>query len=118
MLAFKRVMVNKMDLPTIIFDEIDTGVSGEVSIKMGKLIKEMSNKVQSLVITHLPQVAVLGSTHLFVYKLVEDLHTKTHVKLLNEKERVLELAKMISGEAPTELSLQNAKEMLLQNQLI
>jgi DNA repair protein RecN (Recombination protein N) len=114
MLAFKRVMTNKMNLPTIIFDEIDTGVSGEVSIKMGKLIKEMSNKVQSLVITHLPQVAVLGKTHLFVYKTVEGTFTKTKVKELSEKERVVELAKMISGEEPTELAIQNAQEMLLQ----
>jgi DNA repair protein RecN (Recombination protein N) len=114
MLAFKRVMTNKMNLPTIIFDEIDTGVSGEVSIKMGKLIQEMSNKVQSLVITHLPQVAVLGKTHLFVYKTVEGIYTKTKVKTLGEKERVVELAKMIAGEEPTELALQNAQEMLMQ----
>ena len=112
MLALKSLLVKGMKLPTIIFDEIDTGVSGEVADKMGSIIRELSQKTQVINITHLPQIAAKGKSHYLVYK--EDTATATHtrVRKLNEEERVLEIAKMLSGSRVTEAALEHAKGLL------
>lgn len=112
MLAIKYVLTNKVALPTIIFDEIDTGISGEVSIKMGKMIREMSKGHQVIVITHLPQIASMGDKHYFVYKDISGKRSVSRMKELNSKERVSEIAKMIGGENPSSAAMTNAKEML------
>ena len=112
MLAIKYVLADKVALPTIIFDEIDTGISGEVSIKMGKMIREMSARHQVMVITHLPQIAAMGDKHYFVYKDTSGERSISRMKELKEAERVSEIAKMIGGENPTQTALKNAKEML------
>lgn len=112
MLAIKYVLTNKVALPTIIFDEIDTGISGEVSIKMGKMIREMSKEHQVIVITHLPQIASMGDKHYFVYKDISGKRSVSRMKELSSKERVSEIAKMIGGENPSSAAMMNAKEML------
>jgi DNA repair protein RecN (Recombination protein N) len=112
MLAIKYVLADKVALPTIIFDEIDTGISGEVSIKMGKMIREMSARHQVMVITHLPQIAAMGDKHYFVYKDASGERSISRMKELKETERISEIAKMIGGENPTQTALKNAKEML------
>lgn len=113
MLCIKSLLAEKEQLPTIIFDEIDTGVSGEVAIKMGQIMRRLSNNLQVISITHLPQIASLGNHHYFVYKDQLQKETITKMKLLNNEERVLEIAKMLSGEKPTAGALENAKELLL-----
>ncbi|WP_018344413.1 DNA repair protein RecN [Cytophaga aurantiaca] len=115
MLAIKYVLADKVALPTIIFDEIDTGISGEVSIKMGKMIREMSARHQVMVITHLPQIAGMGDKHYFVYKDASGQRSISRMKELKESERISEIAKMIGGENPTATALKNAKEMLMSN---
>ncbi|ABG60253.1 DNA repair protein RecN [Cytophaga hutchinsonii] len=112
MLAIKYVLADKVALPTIIFDEIDTGISGEVSIKMGKMIREMSARHQVVVITHLPQIASMGDKHYFVFKDASGERSVSKMKELLAKERVTEIAKMIGGEKPSETALKNAMEML------
>ena len=112
MLAIKYVLADKIALPTIIFDEIDTGISGEVSIKMGKMIREMSAKHQVIVITHLPQIASMGDKHYFVFKDASGKRSISRMKELLAAERITEIAKMIGGENPTPTALKNAKEML------
>jgi DNA repair protein RecN (Recombination protein N) len=115
MLTLKSLLVNGMNLPTIIFDEIDTGVSGEVADKMGNIIKELSKKAQVINITHLPQIAAKGDAHYLVYK--EDTPTTTHTKVrkLNNDERVMEIAKMLSGSKITDAAIQHAKEVRIEN---
>jgi DNA repair protein RecN (Recombination protein N) len=112
MLALKSLLVKGTNLPTIIFDEIDTGVSGEVADKMGDIIKELSEKAQVINITHLPQIAAKGDSHYLVYK--EDTATSTHTKVrkLTNDERVLEIAKMLSGSKITETAIEHAKDLI------
>jgi DNA repair protein RecN (Recombination protein N) len=112
MLALKSLLVRGTNLPTIIFDEIDTGVSGEVADKMGDIIKELSQKAQVINITHLPQIAAKGNTHYLVYK--EDTSNTTHTKVrkLDYNERVLEIAKMLSGSKITETAMEHAKDLI------
>ena len=112
MLAIKYMLADKVALPTIIFDEIDTGISGEVSIQMGKMIRKMATRHQVMVITHLPQIAGMGDKHYFVYKDTSGERSISRMKELNTKERIEEVAKMIGGDKPTEIAIQNAKEML------
>lgn len=112
MLSIKSLLSKTKSLPTIIFDEIDTGVSGEVADKMGKIMDEMSAHMQVLAITHLPQVAARGHKHYKVYKEDTDDRTVSHIKPLSPDERVEELAKMLSGSTVTEAALANAKELL------
>ena len=97
---------------TIIFDEIDTGVSGEVADKMGTIIKEVSQNIQVINITHLPQIASKGDYHFFVYKESGDAATSTQIRQLDEQERITEIAKMLSGKSLTEAAIQNAKALL------
>lgn len=112
MLSLKSLLVKGMELPTIIFDEIDTGISGEVADKMGDIIKEMSAKTQVIDITHLPQVAAKGNTHYLVYKEDTPTATYTRVKRLTNEERVTEIAKMLSGSKITDTALEHAKDLL------
>lgn len=106
------MMAEKMQLPTLIFDEIDTGVSGDIAHKVGMLLQELSSKHQLVAITHLPQLASKGNHHLYVYKVTDDKKTITNIKLLSESERKNEIAKMLSGEKITETAIANAAELL------
>lgn len=112
MLGIKSVMAESMNLPTIIFDEIDTGVSGEIAHKMGKLMKQMSKKIQVVAVTHLPQVASNGNSHLKVYKDDNEEKTISHIKVLDENERIKEIAGMLSGDTINEVALENARMLL------
>ena len=112
MLAIKSLIASHTALPTIIFDEIDTGVSGEVANKVGQVMERLSANLQVITITHLPQIASKGQSHYFVYKDNETATTYTRIKQLTEQERVLEIAKMLSGDKPGESALQNARELL------
>jgi DNA repair protein RecN (Recombination protein N) len=112
MLSIKSLVAQNTALPTIIFDEIDTGVSGEVANKVGQIMEKLSENLQVITITHLPQIASKGQSHYFVYKDDEGATTYTRIKQLDEKERVLEIAKMLSGDKPGDSALQNARELL------
>ncbi len=111
MLAIKAVSQNSIDGGTIIFDEADTGVSGKVAESIGHVIKKISKKQQVICITHLAQVACFANNHLFIEKEQMDNTSKVHVRLLNEKESVYELAKMISGKEITQQSIDHAKKL-------
>jgi DNA repair protein RecN (Recombination protein N) len=112
MLSIKSLLSDSSGLPTIIFDEIDMGVSGEIADKVGNIIKRMSKGMQLINITHLPQVACKGDFHYLVYKSDEGETTTAHVKLLNNEERHIEIARMLSGEELTEAAMENARELL------
>lgn len=111
MLAIKAVSQNSKDGGTIIFDEVDTGVSGKVAESIGHVMKKISKKQQVICITHLAQVACFANNHLFIEKEQMDNTSKVHVRLLNEKESVYELAKMISGKEITQQSIDHAKKL-------
>jgi len=115
MLSIKSIMATKKALPTIIFDEIDTGVSGDVADKIGQILLGMSEKMQVISITHLPQIASKGKFHLFVYKNDNNEKTISHIKELNKDERVVEIAKMLSTGNPTASAIKNAKDLLSAN---
>lgn len=110
--AIKYLMADKMALPTLIFDEIDTGISGEVALQMVRMMKEISQNHQVICITHLPQVAGQGDLHYFVYKDNSSAKTVSKIKLLEEEGRIQELAKMIAGAAPSASALESARELL------
>jgi DNA repair protein RecN (Recombination protein N) len=112
MLAIKYLISNSSALPTIIFDEVDSGVSGDIADKVGNLIKEMADKMQVINITHLPQVASKGEHHYLVYKSSSNGTTKTFIRLLDEAERIREIAKMLSGDSISEAAIENAKVLL------
>ncbi|MFA8301296.1 MAG: DNA repair protein RecN [Hyphomicrobiales bacterium] len=112
MLAIKSLVAESSMMPTIIFDEIDTGVSGEVAGKVGKILRKMSKDHQLMAITHLPQIAGKGLQHYLVYKKTDDNSTKSSLRLLGQEERVTELAKMLSSERITEAAISTAKELL------
>jgi len=112
MLCLKSVLANSTGLPAIIFDEIDSGVSGEVASMVGAILSEMGKSMQVINITHLPQVAARGKVHYHVYKEDNDHSTITRVRLLNEHERVTEVARLLSGSTITEAALRNARELL------
>lgn len=112
MLAVKSILARKSTLPTIVFDEIDTGVSGDVADKMGELMRKMSQQMQLICITHLPQIAAKGTTHFKVYKYNRDNETHSNIKALSPEERVEEVAGMLSGSKLTDAALLNAKELL------
>ncbi len=115
MLAIKYLISGSLGLPTIIFDEIDTGVSGEIAHKVATIMKEMSRDHQICSITHLPQVAARGDQHFLVFKTDDQEATHTRMKLLNEEERLAELAKMLSGKALTPAAYENARVLLSGN---
>lgn len=112
MLCLKALLAERTALPTIIFDEIDTGVSGDVADKIGNILFAMGKSMQVITITHLPQMASKGSNHLFVYKSDNKDKTTSSIKQLNKEERIAEIAKMLSTGTPTETALKNAKELL------
>lgn len=112
MLAIKSIVSKKMQLPSIIFDEIDTGVSGEVAAKMGELMQALGERIQVITITHLPQVAAKGQSHFKVYKQDDDHSTNTRIKTLNDDERVAELALMLSGSSDNQAAFAAAKTLL------
>ena len=112
MLALKYILAEKKQLPTIIFDEIDTGISGEVAIKMGIILQEMSGKLQVIAITHLHQIAGKGSSHFYVYKDNSDTKTVSLMRKLSGDERIIEIAKMIGGQNPSESAIRSAIEIL------
>ncbi|GGB68392.1 DNA repair protein RecN [Flavobacterium suaedae] len=112
MLSVKAVLAEYSNLPTIIFDEIDTGVSGEISNKMGDIMKAMSKNMQVFAITHLPQIAGKGDTHYKVFKTTEGDNTVSELKLLSQDERVNEIAEMLSGKDISETALTHARELL------
>jgi DNA repair protein RecN (Recombination protein N) len=112
MLAIKEILAKHQQLPTILFDEIDTGVSGEIAEKMGTILANMGQQRQVISITHLPQLAAKGAHHYFVYKDVVDERSITQLKKLSSEDRVGELAKMLSGATMTEAAMNNARELL------
>ncbi|GAB4013006.1 DNA repair protein RecN [Spirosoma migulaei] len=114
MMAIKYILASKRSLPTIIFDEIDTGVSGEIAIKMGNMMHEMSHSHQIIAITHLHQIAGQGTAHYFVYKDHSADKTVSRIKKLTLDERINEIAQMIGGKNPSASALKNAREILKQ----
>jgi len=112
MLTLKSLLVKSKNLSTIIFDEIDTGVSGDIADKMGNMMKQMSEDIQILTITHLPQVAAKGQQHLKIYKTTNDNKTVTSLSILSPQEKVEEIAKMLSGKELTKAALENARNLI------
>jgi len=111
MLCIKSLIAQSVDLPTMIFDEIDSGISGEAARQVGIIMKELASKRQVICITHQPQIAGKADAHFFVYKeLVRD-SVKTSIRQLTKEERVTAIAKMLSGEKPTVAAMENAREM-------
>lgn len=112
MLCLKAIVAKLIDLPTVVFDEIDTGVSGETAFKIGTVMNDLSSSLQLLAITHLPQIASRGEVHFFVYKEVIGKRAFTKVSKLKSEDRIVEVARMLSGDKPTAIAMQNAKELL------
>jgi DNA repair protein RecN (Recombination protein N) len=112
MLAVKAILAKYSKLPTLIFDEIDTGVSGEIAIKMGEIMKEMSKSMQIFAITHLPQIAAKGNVHFKVFKSTIGDDTQSELKVLTTEERVVEIAQMLSGTVISDSALNHAKALL------
>ena len=112
MLCIKSLVAQKLQLPTLIFDEIDTGISGEAARQVGKIMKELAEQHQVISITHQPQIAARANAHYFVYKEIKGDKIATSIRLLNNDERINAIAKMLSGEKPTAAAIENAKEMV------
>jgi DNA repair protein RecN (Recombination protein N) len=112
MLTLKALLATRKNLPAIVFDEIDTGVSGDVADKIGNILLKMGKSMQVIAITHLPQMASKGKHHLFVYKNEDEDRTVSHIKELSKEERITEIAKMLSTSNPTVSALKNARELL------
>ena len=112
MLCLKSIVAHTMQLPTLIFDEIDIGISGETAQRVGKVMKDLGNTHQVVCITHLPQIAAKADKHFFVYKEAAGETVQSKVRVLDPKDRVVEIAKMLSGDQPGKAALQNAKELI------
>jgi DNA repair protein RecN (Recombination protein N) len=112
MFCIKYVMAEKKSMPTLVLDEIDTGVSGEIAMKLGGLMKSMSKEHQLITITHLPQIAAKGDSHYFVFKDNSSKKTVSSIRELKNDERIEEIAKMIGGAKPSKVALENAQELL------
>ncbi len=113
MLCIKSLVAKSMNLPTLIFDEIDSGISGEAAKQVGVIMKELAGARQVISITHQPQIAGKADAHFFVYKAIKGNAVTTGIRLLNTDERIVAIAKMLSGEKPTAAALENAKEMVM-----
>lgn len=113
MLCIKSLVAQSLDLGTLIFDEIDTGISGEAAKQVGVIMKDLAKKRQVISITHQPQIAGKADAHYFVYKQIKGETIKTNIKLLTQEERITAIAKMLSGEKPTAAALENAREMVM-----
>jgi DNA repair protein RecN (Recombination protein N) len=112
MLCIKSLVAESLNLPTLIFDEIDTGISGEAAKQVGIIMKGLAKKRQVISITHQPQIAGKADAHFFVYKQTKDGAVKTGIRLLSQDERITAIAQMLSGEKPTAAALENAREMV------
>jgi len=112
MLSIKSLVAKSVQLPTLIFDEIDSGISGEAARQVGIIIKELSKEHQIISITHQPQIAAKANTHFFVYKEIKADKIITAIKILNEDERITAIATMLSGKKPTAAAFENAREMI------
>ncbi len=113
MLCIKSLVAQSIDLPTMIFDEIDTGISGEAAKQVGIIMKSLSSNRQIICITHQPQIAGKANAHFFVYKEIKNDAVKTNIRLLGQDERITTIAKMLSGEKPTAAALENAREIMM-----
>jgi len=113
MLCIKSLVAESIDLPTMIFDEIDTGISGEAAKQVGIILKQLAVKRQVICITHQPQIAGKADAHFFVYKEIRADTIKTNIRLLSDDERIITIAQMLSGEKPTAAALANAREMIM-----
>ena len=113
MLCIKSLVAESIDLPTLIFDEIDTGISGEAAKQVGVIMSGMANKRQLITITHQPQIAGRANAHLFVYKDIIKDAVRTGIKELTGDERITAIARMLSGEKPTAAAMENAREMVM-----
>ncbi len=112
MLCIKSLVAEKMDMPTLIFDEIDTGISGEAAKQVGIIMKQLAANRQVICITHQPQIAGKADAHFFVYKELKAEKVKTNIRQLNKEERITTIAQMLGGEKPTAAALENAREMV------
>lgn len=113
MFCIKYILADKTALPTIVFDEIDTGISGEIALKMVNMMKQMAHNHQVIAISHLPQIAAKGDTHYFVYKDNSASKTISKIRMLSDEERIIEIAKMIGGENPSAVAYESAKELMV-----
>ncbi|MFC4231258.1 DNA repair protein RecN [Parasediminibacterium paludis] len=113
MLCIKSLVAKSMDLPTMIFDEIDSGISGEAAKQVGAIMKDLATNRQIICITHQPQIAGKANAHYFVYKEIKGEAVKTNIRLLSNDERITAIAQMLSGEKPTAAALENAREMVM-----
>ncbi|MEE4176546.1 MAG: DNA repair protein RecN [Bacteroides sp.] len=113
MLSVKSMISKRNLLPTIIFDEIDAGISGETATRVANILENISKKMQVIAITHLPQIASRGESHLLVYKIIEGGRARTEIKNIKDQDRILEIAKMLGGEKPTEVMLATARELII-----
>ncbi len=113
MFAIKYLLADKVALPTIIFDEIDNGISGEIALKLGRMMQDMAGKHQVITISHLPQIAAKGEAHYYVYKSEDAGRAVSEIKELSKQQRVEEIAKMIAGDNPTDVALESAKALIL-----
>lgn len=113
MFCFKYVIADKTALPTMVFDEIDSGISGEIALQMGKMMQKMAQNHQVITISHLPQIAAKGKSHYFVYKEVDSNRSVSMIRKLSEEESVKEIAKMIGGNNPSEHAFESARELIL-----
>lgn len=112
MLSVKSLVAQKLQLPVLIFDEIDTGISGEAAKQVGIIMKNLSASHQLIVISHQPQIAAKADAHYFVFKEIVKDSIQTSVRLLNNNERIVAIAQMLGGEKPTAAAIENAKEMM------
>ena len=115
MLCIKTIIARHMQLPTIIFDEVDTGVSGDVANMIGEMMADIARSIQVIAITHLPQVAANGDHHLRVFKTDTDKETLTKVEALDHDEHVMEIARMLSGKGLNQAAIENAKSLITHN---
>ena len=113
MLCIKSLVAQSVDLPTMIFDEIDTGISGEAAKQVGFIMKDLSINRQIICITHQPQIAGKANAHFFVYKDSSEEMIKTNIRRLSDEERITTIASMLSGAQPTAAALENAREMIM-----
>jgi DNA repair protein RecN (Recombination protein N) len=113
MLCIKSLVAQSIDLPTLIFDEIDSGISGEAAKQVGFIMKDLASSRQLLTITHQPQIAGKADAHFFVYKEIKGDAIKTNIRRLTQDERITAIAQMLSGEKPTAAALENAREMVM-----
>ncbi|HEY4155669.1 MAG TPA: DNA repair protein RecN, partial [Puia sp.] len=112
MLCIKSLVAESMDMPTLLFDEIDSGISGEAARQVGIILRDLSKKRQVICITHQPQIAGKGDAHFYVFKEIREGKMHTRIRLLDNEARIVVIAKMLSGEKPTAAALENARELV------